>query len=120
MTGILILAHGSRVRETESILQSVVDKVRQMVRVDLVETAFLQFSENDLEKGLNSLARQGATNIEVIPYFLFDGVHIREDIPAELKAFKKAHPHIVVEMESTLGDDDRLAAIVADKIRAHL
>ena len=118
MTGVLVLAHGSRRKETESVLASVVAKVKEKVDVKLIETAFLQFSEQDLEKGLVSLIEQGATEIKVIPYFLFDGVHITEDIPAELEAFKEKHGQINIYLESTLGDDERLAMILADKVVA--
>lgn len=116
MTGVLILAHGSRRKETESVLASVVEKLKKKVDVKLIETAFLQFSERDLEKGLLSLKEEGATSIKVIPYFLFDGVHITEDIPAELEAFQSKYGEMPISLEPTLGDDDRLAMILADKI----
>lgn len=118
MTGILILAHGSRKKETEEVLASVVNKVRAAVKTDLLESAFMQFSEKDLSRGLGNLVEQGATEIKVIPYFLFNGVHIEEDIPAELEKFRANHTNIEVTLESTLGDDDRLAAILVDKIKA--
>lgn len=118
MTGILILAHGSRRKETEDVLAAVVAKVKSYVAVDLLETAFLQFSEHDLEQGLERLIARGATEIRVIPYFLFSGVHIREDIPAALEEFKERHGNVRITLEPTLGDDDRLAMILADKIRA--
>lgn len=118
MTGILILAHGSRRKETEDVLAAVVAKVKNYVAVDLLETAFLQFSENDLARGLERLIARGATEIRVIPYFLFSGVHIREDIPAELESFRRDYGNIKITLEPSLGDDDRLAMILADKIKA--
>jgi sirohydrochlorin ferrochelatase len=94
MTGILILAHGSRQKETENTLLNVIELVKAELKSNLIEHAFLQFSDNNLGKGLKRLIDQGALEVQVIPYFLFDGVHIREDIPAEIKEFLKAYPDV--------------------------
>lgn len=117
MKGILILAHGSRRRETEDTLSALARKVREMTGVEALETAFLQFSDTTLWAGLDKLCARGCTEIVLIPYFLFDGVHIREDIPAEIEQYVKAHEAVSVRMGRTLGADDRLAQIVADQVK---
>ena len=60
---------------------------------------------------------RGADDIRIVPYFLFEGVHIKEDIPEEIKAFQAHHPNVKITMGQTLGADKRLAEIVADRIR---
>jgi sirohydrochlorin ferrochelatase len=117
MTGILLLAHGSREGDTEATMQQITAYVKETLQNDMVAEAYLQFRDRNLEKGLLSLAGRGADTIVVIPYFLFEGVHIKEDIPAELDAFRKNHPGITVTFSKTLGADRRLADIVADRVR---
>jgi sirohydrochlorin ferrochelatase len=117
MTGILILAHGSRQKETENTLLKILELVKAELKSDLIQHAFLQFSNNNLEKGLKRLIDQGATQIQVIPYFLFDGVHILEDIPAEIKEFLKVYPDVKIDFGQTLGADQRLAQILVDRVR---
>lgn len=117
MKGILILAHGSREVATEDTLKEVVSQLKTMVDVELLETAFLQFSEINLEKGLDNLVEKGANEITVIPYFLFEGVHIREDIPGEIEDYLKGKDKVKVTMGKTLGSDRRLAEILADRIK---
>lgn len=117
MTGILILAHGSRQKETENTLLKIIQLVKAELKSELVQHAFLQFSENNLEKGLKTLIDQGATEIQVIPYFLFDGVHILEDIPAEVENFLKAHPDVKISLGRTLGADQRLAQMLVEQVR---
>lgn len=121
MTGILILAHGSRQNETENTLRKIIDMVKAELETDintnLIEYAFLQFSDNNLETGLKKLVDQGAIKIKIIPYFLFDGVHILEDIPSEINEFLKGYPEVEISFGQTLGADKRLAQIVVDRVR---
>lgn len=121
MTGILILAHGSRQSETENTLQKIIEMVKEELKsglnTNLIEYAFLQFSANNLETGLKKLVDRGVTEIKVIPYFLFAGIHILEDIPAEIDEFLKEYPNVKISFGQTLVADKRLAQIVVDRIK---
>ncbi len=117
MTGILLLAHGSREGDTERTMRKITEYVKAELGSDMVEEAYLQFREKNLEKGLLSLIERGADEIKVVPYFLFQGVHIKEDIPAEIKEFGSRRPNIKITLGGTLGADKRLAEIVADRVR---
>ncbi len=117
MTGILLLAHGSRMGDTEETMHQITQTTRELLQNDMVEEAYLQFRDKNLEAGLMNLIGRGADDIKVIPYFLFEGVHIKEDIPAELAQFKQSHPGVTITMGKTLGADRRLAEIVADRVR---
>ncbi len=118
MNGVLILAHGSKRQETEKILNSLTEKVKAKTGAALIYPAYLQFSEQNLEVGIDYLVNQGATRIKVIPMFLFDGVHVTQDIPNELEEIKRKHSGIEIRMSRHLGDDDRIADIIADRIRS--
>lgn len=117
MRGILILAHGSREESTIQTLRQVVDYVREIFSGEIIETAFLQFSKIDLHTGFENLKKQGVDNILVIPYFLFEGVHIKEDIPKEIEDYLNNNQGIRITLGKTLGADQRLAEILADRIR---
>jgi len=118
MDGVLILAHGSKRTETERILNSLTDKVKKKIGESLVYAAYLQFSEQNLEAGIDYLVKKDATKIKVIPMFLFDGVHVTEDIPNEVNEIKRKYPGIEIKISRHLGDDDRIADIIADRIRS--
>ncbi|WP_341876885.1 CbiX/SirB N-terminal domain-containing protein [Defluviitalea saccharophila] len=117
MRGILILAHGSREKSTEQTLQQVVKYLGEIFSEEIIETAYLQFSNLDLHTGLEKLRAKGVDNIIVIPYFLFEGVHIKEDIPKEIDKYLKENKDVKITMGKTLGADKRLAEILADRIR---
>lgn len=120
MRGILILAHGSREAATEETLQQVIGHLKAIFSDEIIETAYLQFSKTDLETGLDRLKAKGVDDIVVIPYFLFEGVHIKEDIPKEIETYLAAHPGMKIVLGKTLGSDPRLAEILADRIRQSL
>lgn len=117
MKGILIVGHGSRQKSTEQTLEAVVEAVRLNLPEMPVEIAYMEFGEQNIPSGLSALLRQGADEIAVVPYFLFDGIHIREDIPQALEEFQAAHPHLRITMGRPLGSDERLAAILSDRVR---
>lgn len=117
MKGILVVAHGSRVKETESTLVSVLKIVATTLPDVLIEYAFMEFSDRTLEKGVKALVDRGVTKIKVVPYFLFMGVHLREDIPEMVKRCTAEHPGIAVVMGEPLGADRRLAEILVDRIK---
>lgn len=117
MNGILILAHGSKRVETEKILNSLVNKVKEKSGESLVYPSYLQFSEQNLEVGIEHLIKSGATAIKVMPMFLFNGVHVTEDIPNELNAIKAKYPGIDIRLTGFIGDDDRIAEIIIDRVR---
>lgn len=120
MKGIIILAHGSRQKATEETLKSVVNMLKEQITGYEVEYAFMEFSEKNIPTGLNLLAEKGINEIVAVPYFLFDGIHIHEDIPEELEKYMAEHQDVKITMGKTLGADPRLAAILADRVREEL
>lgn len=117
MKGVLILAHGSRVEATKKTVNDVVAMVREKMTDMPMEIAYMEFCDENIERGIGALAEQGVTHIKVVPYFLFEGIHIREDIPKEIGEILKKYPQVTMEMGKTLGVDERLADILVDRIR---
>lgn len=117
MKGALIIAHGSRARETEQTLEQVVEKLRGLLPGLPAEIGFMEFGERTIAAGLERLMEGGVDEIAAIPYFLFEGMHIREDIPQELDRLRAAHPGVRIELGKTLGADGRLAEILADRVQ---
>lgn len=116
MKGVLVVAHGSRIKETERTLVLILDMVKEAMPDIRVEYAFMEFSDQTLEKAVRSLVDSGVTEIKVVPYFLFTGVHLREDIPELVRRCTEGYPGLKVEMGEPLGVDRRLAAILVDRI----
>ncbi len=119
MIGVLLLAHGSREKDTEHTMQAIRDYVKEELNRDdiIVEEAYMEFRNINLDGGILKLMEQGATEIKIVPYFLFEGVHIKRDIPYEIAAFQEKHPQVKITFGKTLGPDRRLAAVLADRVK---
>lgn len=115
MNGVLILAHGSRRKETETTLQKITAMVKEKITIP-TEIAYMEFSDQNIAHGLDQLVNKGIKNIKVVPYFLFSGIHILEDIPKELADYAHKHPEVNITMGNTLGADPRIADILIDRI----
>lgn len=120
MKGFLVLAHGSRATQTEATLAAVVEMTKGMLPNAIIQTAFMEFGKVNIAAGLDNLAAAGVDAVTIIPYFLFDGMHIREDIPHEIDAYRKNHPAMTITLGKTLGADVRLAQILRDRIEEAL
>ena len=116
MKGILVIAHGSRAKETEATLEAVLSMVKQKLPEIVVEYAFMEFSDRTVEKGVSALAADGVTEIKVVPYFLFMGIHLKEDIPDMVTECAAGFPGIKITMGEPLGVDERIADILVDRI----
>ena len=114
--GVLVVAHGSRARETEETLVSILEVVKEKMPTAIIEHAFMEFSDKTLESGIASLVAKNVSEIKVVPYFLFAGIHLKEDIPAMLNECVAKHRGIKWSMEEPLGFDRRLAEILVDRI----
>lgn len=118
--GVVIAAHGSRRVETEKTLDQITAQVQELTGVKNIELGFMEFSERTIDGALDKIAQAGCDEILVLPYFLFSGVHIFEDIPELLESWKAAHPNVEVTFGHTLGDDPRIASVVADQINDYV
>lgn len=116
MEAILILAHGSKRNETEQTLNSIVQKVRHKIGSESVYPAYLQFSVQDMETIIKQLVDKGVKKFIVMPMFLFDGVHVTIDIPEEINKIKQIYRGIEVVITRHIGDDERIADIIIDRI----
>lgn len=117
MKGVLVIAHGSRAKETEATLEAVLSMVKAKFPETIIECAFMEFSDRTVEKGVSSLAAKAVTEIKIVPYFLFMGIHMKEDIPNMVAECAANFPGIKITMGEPLGVDERLADILVDKIR---
>jgi len=118
MKGVLVIAHGSRAKETEAAMESVLSMVKGKLPGTVVECAFMEFSDRTIEKGISALVTGGITEIKIIPYFLFMGIHMKEDIPGIVAGCAANYPGVKITIGEPLGVDVRLADILVDRILA--
>lgn len=120
--GVIILAHGSR---SEGCVRGVLDELVRRVRAFIprgveVGWAALWFNRPDLREAAETFISRGVKRLIVVPYFLFRGRHITEDIPRLIEEIKKTHPGTEFTLLEPLGLSERLVEEVAGRIREAL
>jgi sirohydrochlorin ferrochelatase len=120
MTGFILFAHGSTVKEANDGVRAVTAEVARGISFDLVETAFLDCAPPDLASAVASLAAAGATRIVVVPFFLTLGIHLQRDLPAIVDRLRGSHKSLTIEVTPPLEGHPALTRIVLDRAAAAL
>jgi len=118
--GVVILAHGSRAIAWEA--NQLVVKIVEMYKAKMgnknVKPAYMnsQSGGPSLEEAVTELVNEGLTEIIVAPWFLTDGLHIREDIPEIINTLEEKYPQIKITLAKVLGADERIVDILIDRV----
>ena len=96
MDALLIIAHGSKIKTSNDEIVNIANKIRDNYNEDemLVLHAFLELSDPSIFHALNKAVSHGCKKVKIFPYFLAAGKHVKEDIPSEVKIFRKKYPEI--------------------------
>jgi len=115
-TAILLMAHGSRIAEANTAVNEIAAMVKQFGDYDIVEVSFRENHAPNIQQGIDACVAQGAERILLVPYFLYLGAHVQEDLPKELEEARLRHPGVEMAMGRHLGVHKRLAKLVVDRI----
>lgn len=116
MKGLIILAHGSKVKSTNEMLEKILAELTKKVEYDHVEGAYLQLMDPSLDMAIDIMDKKEITDITVFPMFLFKGNHIREDIPEEIEKILAVKPHLNIKFLENIGYDEKLVEIIAERV----
>lgn len=121
-TGVVILGHGSRaaVGEANEIIMDIAAQVKQGINLETLEVAFMngKSQRQNLGEAIGKVVAQGADRVIIAPLFITNGLHIREDIPAEIEEAKERYGEKVeIILARYLGADPKIAEIVTERIK---
>ncbi len=115
-TGVVVLAHGSKVKSGNEGLFKIVEMLRAMEKWDMVEAGFLQLAKPGLTEAVEDIVGKGAKRVVVMPLLLFSGNHVLKDIPEEIEKEQKKYPDVEFCYAKNIGADERIAQITGEKI----
>lgn len=114
---VLLVAHGSRVADSNAEIEALATRLAGVLEPGLtVAHAFLELARPAIPEALDALARDGATRIVLVPYFLAAGRHVADDIPAIVAAARARHPGVTIEITGHFGAQERVLKLLADMI----
>jgi sirohydrochlorin ferrochelatase len=113
---VILLGHGSRVGSANTPLAEMAKMISARLGGVEVEIAFLQLAQPTLEKSVMKAYEKGARKIAVMPFFLFSGAHVLEDIPGEIERLTSKLGELEIILCPHLGLHPRIAEAAAERI----
>lgn len=107
---LILTAHGTRDPHGRAMVQRIARDVRRVVPHVEVRLAYVDVQKPSVDDVLDRVSAEGRRAV-VVPLLLSAGVHVHRDIAEAADG----RPGVVVA--EALGPDDRLAAIVVDRLR---
>ena len=114
----IIVAHGSKKDSSNNEVSDIVKSVsKSNTQFKIVEEAFLEFAEPNLEKSVNICIKKGSMDISIYPYFLNSGKHVTVDLPRLVKDLKEKHPKVHFSLLPHFGQSKTITEIILTDIR---
>lgn len=114
--GIIVVDHGSKRQESNSLLMDVVRMFRESSVYQIVEPAHMELAEPTIQAAFDRCVEQGADLVVVHPYFLAPGKHWKEDIPRLARDASLKHPAVRHMVTEPLGLHPLMARIMQQRI----
>lgn len=118
MTGLLIVAHGSRREESNEEVQRLAERVRGTLggTVAIVAHAFLETASPSVPEAIEAVALEGTKRLFVLPHFLAAGHHVDRDLPELVAASQRMYPAVTMQILPHLGAAPGLSDLLAGMI----
>jgi sirohydrochlorin cobaltochelatase len=111
---VLLVGHGARRASWAAPLERLAVELRGYgVRVQL---AYLEFMQPGVPAALESLCRDGARSIRVVPVFLGAGGHVLEDLAACVEQARAQRRGVSIRLEPAIGEMPQVLTAIAGAI----
>ncbi|MFK7795471.1 MAG: sirohydrochlorin chelatase [Gammaproteobacteria bacterium] len=106
MKSLLLVAHGSRRAESNAEIAVVAKSLSERVKGNYARTgyAFLELAEPSIPEGIDTLVKNGATEVTILPYFLSAGRHVHEDVPEIVNLKQEEMKDVKIHIAPYIGE----------------
>jgi sirohydrochlorin cobaltochelatase len=115
--GVVLFAHGSRDPEWSRPFEQIAMGLQKRMPAVAVALAYLEHGVS-LEEAIGVLAAKGALSVRVVPVFLGQGGHIKDDLPRVFGQVAQAYPALKLSLEQTIGERPAVIEAIAEVICA--
>ena len=113
-SSIILFAHGARDPEWAAPFRRIAARLREARPNMPVRLAFLELMQPALAEAVAGLAAEGITRITLVPLFLAQGGHLKEDLPRLLDEIRLSHRGVTIDVTPAIGDSEALTSAIAD------
>lgn len=101
---LILFAHGSREPRWADPFEAIAQRVREALPGVPVRLAYLERMEPDLAGALAAFAAEGVKRATVVPLFLGQGGHLRDDLPRLVAAIAEEHRGLDIRLAPVAGE----------------
>jgi len=111
---IILFAHGARDPEW-AVPFGIIQRQVQAARPDAqVELAFQDFMTPTLEAAVAQCAARGAEQVVLVPLFMAQGGHLKQDLPRMVGKIREQHPQLALQLTPAIGDAPEILQAIGD------
>lgn len=115
--GLILFAHGSKDPDWFLPFEQIALSLKKRIPAVAVAMAYLEHGAS-LEEAVGVLAAKGAGSIRVIPVFLGQGGHVKQDLPRLFAGIVSAYPNLKLVLEKAIGEQPQIIEAIAEVISA--
>lgn len=115
---LLLVIHGTRDRSGLGEIKRFVRSVRRRAVGAKVEFALLAPGASSVPAVLQRMLNSGIRRVDVVPFLLFSGLHVRRDIPGMLTDFERKHSAVRLRYAKHIGPSKEVVQIALDRWKA--
>ena len=111
---IILFAHGARDPEWAApfgVIQRQLQAARPEVQVEL---AFQDFMTPTLDAAVAQAVARGARRIVLVPLFMAQGGHLKQDLPLLVGKIRERHPQLELQLMPAIGDVPEILQAIGD------
>ncbi len=117
MKALILVDHGSKVKEANDLLKEVASKVkaRPDSPFEIVQHCHMELCEPSVKDAFAQCVAAGASDITVHPYFLAPGRHSKSDIPRMVEDAAREFPQVSYWVTEPLGLHDNIIKVIFER-----
>ncbi len=111
---VLIVGHGSRAEKAKKNFNEVIKLVREKSRKVPIYGAHMELASPSVDEVMELILKENEElkKVAIVPFFLYEGIHIREDIPEIIGNLEKKYSGIEFIFGKPIGAEPVLADIL--------
>jgi sirohydrochlorin cobaltochelatase len=115
--GIILFAHGSRDPQWAAPFERIAESLSRKHPDAATTVAYLELMSPTLHEAVAALAVKNVKTIRIVPLFLGQGGHVKEDLPKLVDAARLLYPGIAIQLDKAIGEQspviEAIAAVIA-------
>ena len=117
-TALILFAHGARDPEWARPVEAVAALLRERFSGRTVRVAFLEFLTPSLTDLVSQIVSESSTStsIDILPFFIAQGGHLRQEVPVMLSEIREQHPQLQLRLLPPLGELPSVQDAIANAI----